>query len=166
MKSNKLTMADFTNQIDTYLYVFVDYCKTFNIDLFNNTFFIDPANRNLTSKTEIKQELINFFKPKKEVILEYRYEYFTEKSIEDISAITGSDISGVIAYIERIKKDFNTDTIKGLSKYGDVTSKTRIKNISSYKIMQHFQLMDRQILFDEMIKTRKKAASLNIKKYL
>ena len=72
----------------------------------------------------------------------------------------------VVAYFERIKESFSEDAISGLSKYGDVTVKTKIKHISSYKIMQDFQLMERELLLTDMIKIRKKENGFNIKKHL
>lgn len=155
MESKKLTIADFAKQIDTYLFVFVAYCNTFDIDLFNKKFFVDASREDLTLDREIKQELINYFTPKKDEILEYRYDYFTNKSIEDIAKITGANPARVVAYLERNKHNFKSDNlITGLSQHGDVTLKSRIKDISSYAIMQHFQLMDRQLVLSNSVKTR------------
>ena len=155
MESKKLTIADFAKQIDTYLFVFTAYCNTFDIDLFNEKFFVDTSRKDLTLDREIKQELINYFTPKKDEILEYRYDYFTNKSIEDIAKITGANPARVVAYLERNKHNFKSDNlITGLSEHGDVTLKSRIKDISSYQIMKNFQLLDRQLILLDSVKTR------------
>ena len=166
MNKKYLCNIDFLKNISWYNFLLEDSCNVFNVNLFKEEFFVDHTEKYFHPGSEIKHELVKYFAENKARLLEYYEDYFTEKSIEDIAIITRAETSAVVAYIERIKNDFTTDNIKGLSKYGDVTSKTTIKNISSYKIMQHFQLMDRQVLLDEMIKTRKKAASLDIKKYL
>jgi hypothetical protein len=155
MENNNLTMAHFAKQIDKYFVAFKAYCNTFNIDLFHDRFFPDPNNEELSSDREINQELINHFKPKKDKILEYRYDYYTLKSIKEIADITGAEPSRIVSYLERIKhQGISSCIFSGLSKYGDVTLKTRVIHISSYQILKDFQTQERQLILQKKIKER------------
>jgi hypothetical protein len=98
--------------------------------------------------------MISFFKSFKKEILEYRYDYYTDKTSEDISVIIEKDTDRVIAYLERIKHTFQLGEITSLSEYGDVTKKTRVKHISSFKILSELQVIERQILLSKLAKKR------------
>jgi predicted house-cleaning noncanonical NTP pyrophosphatase (MazG superfamily) len=72
MNNRKLIMDYFNEEIHVkfeqkteqiHIDGFIDYCETFNIDLFSKEFFEDPNDERLNSEREIKQNLITFFKP-------------------------------------------------------------------------------------------------------
>lgn len=155
MDKRTLTMSDFATKIDKYFNVFVEYCNTFDIELFNDRFLSNPSIKYLSKSTEIKEELITYFKPLRDEILEYRYDYYTKKSIQDIANITGADNSRIISYLERIKSSFDKTEISDLSPYGDVTVETKVKHISSYKILKDFQTQERQLILQNKITERK-----------
>ena len=166
MSNKKLTMADFNEEIhlrfeqkleQIHIDGFRDYCKTFDIELFCIDFFEDPNGESLNSSREIKQHLISFFRSEKLEILVYRYDYYTENSVEEIASIIDRDVNRVIAYLERAKNNLEDAVISNLSKYGDVTKDTRVKNLSSFKILKELQLIERQLplrkLANEKLKT-------------
>jgi hypothetical protein len=165
MNKKNLTMADFNEEIHVkfeqkteqiHIDGFIDYCKTFNIDLFNKEFFEDPNVESLNSAREIKQNLIAFFKPKKIEILVYRYDYYTNKTVEEIATIIDRDVHRVIAYIERTKNTLEHAKISGLSKYGDVIKGTMIEKFSSFKILKELQLIERQLSLSKLTNERLK----------
>jgi hypothetical protein len=165
MNNRKLTMAHFNEEIHVkfehkteqiHIDGFIDYCKTFNIDLFSKEFFKDPNDERLNSEREIKQNLITFFKPKRIEILVYRYDYYTNKTVEEIATIIDRDVHRVIAYFERIKNTLGHAKISGLSKYGDVTKGTRIEKFSSFKILKELQLIERQFSLSKLTNERLK----------
>jgi adenine-specific DNA methylase len=165
MNKKKLTMADFYEKIHPEfgqksekidIIGFIDYCETFNIDLFSKEFFEDPNGEYLNIDREIKQNLITFFKPKKKEILVYRYDYYTNKTVEEIAIIIDRDVHRVIAYFERIKNTLEHAKISGLSKYGDVIKGTRIEKFSSFKILKELQLIERQLSLSKLRNERLK----------
>jgi hypothetical protein len=166
MSNKKLTMADFNEEIhlrfeqkleQIHIDGFRDYCKTFDIELFCKDFFEDPNGESLNSSREIKQNLISFFRSERLEILVYRYDYYTENSVEEIASIIDRDVNRVIAYLERAKNNLEDAVISNLSKYGDVTKDTRVKNLSSFKILKELQVIERQLplrkLANEKLKT-------------
>jgi hypothetical protein len=165
MINKKFTMSDFNEEIHAefeqkreqiHIDGFKDYCKTFDIDLFCEEFFEDPNGESLNSDREIKQNLITFFKPKRIEILVYRYDYYTNKTVEEIATIIDRDVHRVIAYFERIKNALGHAKISGLSKYGDVTKGTRIEKFSSFKILKELQLIERQLPLSKLTNQRLK----------
>lgn len=144
-----VNISQFTSKVIQYLDVFQDYCQTFEFDLFCEKYLENPSIASLDEKTKIKQELINHFLPLKRDLLTYQYDYFTMKSVEDIANKVGVNPDRVMAYIERNKTRFTKDNIKGLSEFGDVTKKTQVKNISSYKVLKELQLIERQLLLSK-----------------
>lgn len=165
MDNKKLTLADFNEEIhlkfdkkheQIHIDAFKDYCETFNIALFSKDFFDDPSDESLSSEREIKKELISFFKKFRIEILEYRYDYFTNNTVEEIANIIEKDIDRVIAYLERIKHTFQRGEMTSLSEYGDVTDQTRVENISSFKILKELQVIERQLPLRKLAEKRLK----------
>jgi hypothetical protein len=165
MNNKKLTMADFNEEIhmkfeqkreQIHIDGLKDYSKTFDIDLFCKEFFKDPNGESLNSDREIKQNLITFFKPKRIETLVYRYDYYTNKTVEEIAIIIDRDVHRVIAYFERIKNTLEHAKISGLSKYGDVIKGTRIEKFSSFKILKELQLIERQLSLSKLRNERLK----------
>jgi len=163
MNNRKPTVADFNKEIhlkflnkleNIHIESFKDYCKTFEIDLFCTKFFVDPTDKSLNSETEIKQELITFFRPKKLEILEYRYDYYTSKTVKQIANIIEKDTDRVVAYLERIKHTFQNGEVSSLSKYGDIIEMSLVKEISSFKILKELQLVESHLLLSKKVSER------------
>ncbi|WP_146608976.1 hypothetical protein [Gelidibacter algens] len=142
-------MSQFKYRVTRDLVAFQDYCKTFDFDLFCEHYVGNSSISALNDKTKVKQALITHFEPLKEDLLTYKNDFHKFKSVEDIANKIGITPDRVKAYIERNKLNFSKDQINGLSGYGDVTLKTQVKEISSYKILKDLQLIERNILLSK-----------------
>src|SRR5690606_16670767 len=89
------------------------------------------------------------FMPLKEDLLTYKYDFYKMKSVEAIANKVGVYPDRVMAYIERNKTSFTKEQLTGLSEFGDVTLKTQVKEISSYKILKELHIVERNLLLSK-----------------
>lgn len=142
-------MSQFKYRVIRDLVAFQDYCKTFEFDLFSDRYLEDSSITVFDDKTKVKQELINYFMPLKEDLLTYKYDFYKMKSVEAIANKVGVNPDRVMAYIERNKTSFTKEQLTGLSEFGDVTLKTQVKEISSYKILKELHIVERNLLLSK-----------------
>lgn len=161
--AEKIFLSEFREKVTNYMRPLQDYCETFDIDLFSDKFLESPFNKTLRNNTKIKQAMIDFFLPLKEELLSYQYDYFSMKSARHIAEKIDSDTVRVVAYLERKKHSFKTDEIIDLTEVEDVSTETKVKNISSFKILKDFQLKDRQLLLKRKTNQRINNTAKNIK---
>ena len=123
MPSTSQTIESFCEGLEIDFLIIKYYCKTFNINLFDNEFFVKKKEQWLNLNDEVTPKFIDYFLARKKELLEYNKDYFSSRTPEDIAIKINADID---------------DVIKFSSKKTSV-----VTNISSYEILKDIQLNNR-----------------------
>lgn len=139
MTNQQLTIGDFRSQVNVLISTLIEFCDTFNIDLFSEKYFLHPENKKLENRRLVTVDFFGTFIPLESQLMEYQKDKYSLKSAELIAQKTGIDTQVVKKYLENEKQNFNGSDFQNFTDDGKMNDDSQVKAISSYRIAKEIQ---------------------------
>lgn len=162
----EITLGEFKEECGVNMVILNDFLHTFE---FHSPNWVNYSKYHyLSIDTEISSEMAGFLKSKKKLIQKFKTDFNTPKSVYEISQKIHIEPLILLNYLNNFSVykniQFNSDIGNGaqglqhggfevtnLSQEGEVTLKTRFRNISSYQILKDVQIYQRRkVLTNEL----------------
>ena len=135
-----MTINEFCKNINVTQYIIKYYSITFDIDLFSNKYLVNNTSGWISDLDTITPEFITYFTKFQDEILEYEYDFFAIKKIEDIADKINVDVNQILNYLNNRKSYIKSYY---LSENNEFVITSKIEKISSYQILKEIQLENR-----------------------
>ncbi|NKI28445.1 hypothetical protein HCG49_17990 [Arenibacter sp. 6A1] len=139
MTNQQLTIGDFRSQVNVLISTLIEFCDTFNIDLFSDKYLFHPDNKKLENRRLVTVDFFGTFMPFESQLMEYQKDKYSLKSAEIIAHKTGIDMQEVKKYLENEKQNFNGSDFQNFTDDGKMNDDSQVKAISSYRIAKEIQ---------------------------